>query len=404
MGLAIMRSSDIKYKEICMRIALDGVPLLTPKSGIGKYTAALADALRQLPQRPKLRLFYGIHWKTRLWRRNTLKSSVGYNDGINPDRYRWLPDPVRKYLKSTVSKMEFLLYRPHIFHGTNFTADSFGIPLVITVNDLSYLRYPEMHPPERIAWLTQQLPRSLNAADRIITISEFVKQEVITEFGISGDRVKAIPLGVGKEYHPRDPESLILPLKAYDLKPNGYILSVGTLEPRKNLVSLIRAYESLPNEIHKQWPLVLVGMRGWKDQGLRKTIETLQGKGTLKVLGYVPEDDLPYLYSGASIFVFPSLYEGFGLPPLEAMASGIPVIVSNRASLPEVVGDAGVYIDPLSEGAIAEAMRMLLGDLKKRDQLIQSGLHQAERCTWENCAEKTYNVYRSVLEENKTSK
>ena len=387
-----------------MRIALDGIPLLTPKSGIGKYTTALAAALRQLPQRPKVRLFYGIHWSMRLRRRNTLKSSVGYNDGVNPSRYRWLPDPVKNYLKSTFAKMEFSLCRPHIFHGTNFTADSFGVPLVITVNDLSYIRYPEMHPPERIAWLTQELPRSLNSADRIITISKFIKQEVITEFGISEDRIKAITLGVGKEYHPRDPESLILPLKAYDLKPNRYILSVGTLEPRKNLVSLIRAYESLPNEIHKQWSLVLVGMRGWKDQGIRKTIETLQEKGTLKVLGYVPEGDLPYIYTGASIFVFPSLYEGFGLPPLEAMASGVPVIVSNRASLPEVVGDAGVYIDPLNTEAIAEAMRMLLEDSKKRDQLIQSGLKQAERCTWAICAEKTYNVYRSVLEENKTAK
>jgi len=257
-----------------------------------------------------------------------------------------------------------------------------------------------MHPAERLAWLHEGLSQTLLRAGRIIVDSRFIENELISLLDVPRERITVVYLGVSQDYRPRDNEVLALKLKEFDLEPKGYILSVGTLEPRKNILSLLQAYELLPNSLKERWPLVVVGMRGWKDQVISKRLDSLVSTGRIRALGYVSSDKLPVIYAGAALFVYPSIYEGFGLPPLEAMASGVPVVASNRASLPEIVGNAGVLIDPEDIDSLAQVIESLLDDQGKCEQMARMGLQQAQKFTWKACAEKTFSVYQDVLRQD----
>ena len=383
-----------------MRIALDGIPLLGPKTGVGKYTFELAAALRRLPGVLDVSVFYGIHWSMRLRRNYHLDNGVG-NSGLQGSRIaRRVPDTLKGWLRRKATRLEFSIHRPDIFHVTNYVADPCDVPMVVTVHDLSFYRYPETHLPERLNWLSEGLLRTLNQAKGIIADSQFTKDELVSTLGVSENRINVIYLGASLKFRPRDDHELSIKLKQFDLEPKRYILSVGTLEPRKNILSLFRAYELLPNSLKEQWPLVIAGMRGWKALNISEQIESLARNGKLRTLGYIPEDQLPFIYAGAAVFVYPSLYEGFGLPALEAMASGVPVIASNRASLPEVVGKAGALIDPEDIESLAHVIESLLLDQAKREQMAMAGLQQAKRFTWEACAKTTFRVYQRVLEQD----
>ena len=185
-------------------------------------------------------------------------------------------------------------------------------------------------------------------------------------------------------------------LRRHALVADHYLLAIGTLEPRKNLISALKAYSLLSDNLRDRYPLVIGGMRGWLTDDLDRAIDPMIRKGQVRLLGFVPDSDLNALYSGARAFIYPSLYEGFGLPPLEAMASGTPVITSNRASLPEVVGDAGIQVEPLDIDQLSQAMQLLLEDDNLHRVLQQRGLERASRFTWEDTALKTYEVFRSV--------
>jgi len=379
-----------------MRIGLDGIPLLTPKTGVGRYTFELASALTRLSRPPELVFFYGRHWGKRL------KTSTGTNAGESYETSgnavsRLIPAASKQWVRKKVFQVGLIGYRPDLFHATNYVVSSSGRPLVVTVHDLSFLRYPESHPPERIAWLSEGLPDTLRWAGRIIVDSRFIKDELISLLDVRKESITVVYLGVSQDYRPLDNKVLAPKLRELDLEPKGYILSVGTLEPRKNIISLLQAYELLPDSLKARWPLVVVGMRGWKDQAISKHLDSLVSSGRIRVLGYVSIDKLPFIYAGAALFVYPSLYEGFGLPPLEAMASGVPVIASNRASLPEILGNAGVLIDSEDIESLAGVIESLLDDRGKREQMGRMGLEQAEGFTWEACAENTFRVYEDVL-------
>ncbi len=379
-----------------MRIGLDGIPLLTPKTGVGRYTLELAFALTRLSQPPELVFFYGRHWSKRL------KATTGTNTGGSYETVRsavsgLVPVPLKEWVRKKVFQAGLIGYRLDLYHATNYVASSFDGPLVVTVHDLSFLRYPETHPPERLTWLSEGLPDTLRRAGRIIVDSRFIKNELISLLDVQEERITVVYLGVREDYKPRDNEVLAPELREFDLEPKGYILSVGTLEPRKNILSLLQAYELLSDSLKAGWPLVVVGMRGWKDQVISKRLDVLVSSGRIRALGYVSSDELPVIYAGAALFVYPSIYEGFGLPPLEAMASGVPVVASNRASLPEIVGNAGTLIDPEDIESLAQVIESLLDDQGKREQMARMGLQQAKKFTWEACAEKTFRVYQDVL-------
>ena len=383
-----------------MRIALDGIPLLTPLTGIGKYTFELAAALKNIQEKPDVRFFYGIHWATRL--RHRVKDEDKQNAiklTKNHKKNKWIPDSVKKWLKQQIAELEFTVYKPNLFHATNFVADICDIPLVVTVHDLSFLRYPEKLPKERIQWLSEGLPRTLNEASHVIADSSFTKKELISLLGVNQKKIDVVHLGVTPNFNPRNNERLAARLKEYELEPDGYILSVGTIEPRKNISRLIRAYELLPDPVRSRYPLVIVGIRGWKDKDISNLMEKLARKGELRILGYIPDSKLPFVYAGASLFVYPSVYEGFGLPPLEAMACGVPVVVSNKTSLPEITETAGVLIDPYDVESLSLTVQSLLNDKAKREQMTISGIQQAKKFTWDACAERTLSVYKKVIEQ-----
>jgi glycosyltransferase involved in cell wall biosynthesis len=390
-----------------LRVALDGIPLLTPKTGIGKYTQELAAGLNALPSGPQVAVIYGIHWLRRL--RHAVRFDGSGRGGLpavatpaEADRIQWLPDGLKSAAKRAIVRGELALRRPDLIHATNYVSDHltgnrFRGPTVLTIHDCSFIRYPETHPKERLAWLDSHLPSSLDAAAAVIADSEFTRRELIELMGVAPDRVHAVALGVDRIFHPQSANRIRSVLGRHRLAPNGYLLSVGTIEPRKNIATLIAAYNQLPTGLQERWPLALVGQLGWKSGPLATILEQLARKGRLRQLGYVPDHALPAIYAGAGVFVYPSLYEGFGLPPLEAMACGVPVVASDRASLPEVVGQAGLLVDPEDCGELTAALKRLMTDADLRRGLGQQGRQRAMGFSWEACARKTLSVYQTVL-------
>jgi glycosyltransferase involved in cell wall biosynthesis len=223
--------------------------------------------------------------------------------------------------------------------------------------------------------------------------SDFVRAEVISHYGAAPERVTTVPLGVTPDFRPLDASACRAVLAARHLDYRRYVLAVGTLEPRKNLAIAVAAFASLPPPVRRAFPLVVAGMSGGGKERLPPALRKMVEDGEARITGYVPQEDLPMLYSGARVFVYPSLYEGFGLPPLEAMACGVPAIVSRGSSLPEVVGDAAVQVDPRDASALASAMARILEDDAFHRRWAAAGIARAAGFTWRQCAERTLAVY-----------
>lgn len=272
-----------------------------------------------------------------------------------------------------------------------------GVPVVATVMDLIPLLHPE--------WIRQDLPRlknwlfisSIRCADHIITISEYSKQDLVNHLGLAPEQVSVTPLGVEACYFERlDTQQIDATLHAHGLQP-GFFLFVGTLQPRKNLQGVLQAFAQLPQELRQRHKLVVVGRDGWGNENLLPELRALQARGEGYWLDYLPRQQVMALLQSATALVFPSLYEGFGLPVVEAFAAGCPVITSNTTSLPEVAGDAAWLIDPTNSTEIAAAMLDTLTNQSLREQRIEAGLARARTFTWEACATRTLDVYTKVM-------
>jgi len=379
-----------------MRIGIDGRPLLAIRSGIGKYTYELAINLKHLSNSPEISLFYGYYWSDHLIDRNP-PAGEPYKTSLRDKLKNYVPDVLKKRIKKGIINREFSVHKTQLFHATNYAIESFDIPLIATVHDLSCFRFPETHPANLVKWLSENLSPTLEHARHIIAVSYFTKTELISLLGVPEKKITVIPLGISPRFRPQEKSVVFAKVNDYNLEPGGYLLSVGTLEPRKNLLSLIRAYELLPTQLQERFPLVVVGMPGWKDQKIAKGLKTLARKGRLRALGYIPDDSLPDIYAGAALFIYPSIYEGFGFPPLEAMACGVPTVVSNCSSLPEVVGNSGSLIDPHDTDALAKTIKSLLEDSQKLKEMSMAGLRRAKQFTWKACAEKTFKVYQDAI-------
>jgi glycosyltransferase involved in cell wall biosynthesis len=287
-----------------------------------------------------------------------------------------------------------------VFHGL----DQSGIPLffkagkcVVTIHDVIPLVLPWAFPPRHRWVLAMTLPRLRKQAEMVIVPSAAAAEDVVRYLQVERERITIIPMGCDTRFQPvGEAAQAAMVQRRYNL-PRHYILFVGTLEPRKNVQTLLRAFAQVLAETPRDdLRLVIAGGAGWGVEDYLATVDMLKLHDQVHFVGFVEDNHLPDLYRGALMFVYPSLYEGFGLPILEAMACGTPVITSNRTSLPEVAGDAAVLIDPTRPEALAEAMTSILSDGELRQTLRAKGLARAHAFTWNTVAERTVAVYRAV--------
>ncbi|HOQ89149.1 MAG TPA: glycosyltransferase family 1 protein [Candidatus Hydrogenedentes bacterium] len=264
-------------------------------------------------------------------------------------------------------------------------------PMVMQVHDLCYRAHPEWFPASRRAWYSMSIDRPARRADLILADSQSTADDLCRLLRIPAERIKVVYLGVSERFRPLSPEETGRMRHQLGC-PDGYLLFVGTIEPRKNLARLARAWDRIAEDI--RLPLVVAGRRGWRCGEWDDTLRSLRHAPMLA--GHVADEDLPRLVGAATALVWPSLMEGFGLPPLEAMACGVPVITSNRSSLPEICGDAALLVDPESEMALAEAMRAVATETSLQERLRAAGLNRAAGFTWESCARRTVEALSQV--------
>jgi alpha-1,3-rhamnosyl/mannosyltransferase len=378
-----------------MRILIDAIPMTGLLTGIARYLRNLYHAVSRL-NLADTAYFTGRE----LFETMPPMADAGKWQQVTGS-VRRLPDPVVFALRAARwHRYEQRLNRlcrsgaPRfsLYHETAFTpAKLSAVPSVFSVYDLSLRRYRHTHPKERV-WLFEHFIRTrLKYARHMLTISEFIRHEILDEFKVSPSRVSSVPLAPDPLFSPSPPDAVARVHQRYRL-PREYLVFVGSLEPRKNMDLLIDALAVADTDI----PLVPVGWHGWGDKSWLEKIH--QGRLKLRIIftGHVPDQDLPAIYTGATALVYPSLYEGFGLPILEAMACGCPVICSNAASMPEAAGDAALYIDPLDVDSLIHAIDTLVPDTLARQRLRTAGLSRAKQFTWEKTARQTMDVFRRV--------
>jgi glycosyltransferase involved in cell wall biosynthesis len=375
-----------------MHICLDVSPTAQQHAGLGRYAGEVARALDQPHSQLNLALFYNRQGDARLPDYLSHLPHRAVSIGNKPWRMGVLLSNMLHW------PMDRIFGAVEIFHATNHLLAHFGqARTVYTLHDLIFLHYPAYHLPYNRWYLTFAMPRYLRAADMVITPSECSRQDAIKFYGLPESKIKVIYEAPAPTFKPvADPATLLQVRQKYEL-PEKFILHVGTIEPRKNLNRLLDAFKPLLSD----WPelkLVLVGKKGWLYDSFFQHLQTLGLQDCVIFPGYVAEADLPAFYQLAQLFVFPSLYEGFGLGPIEAMACGTPVISSNKSSLPEVVGEAGILIDPTDTAGLSFALRRVLNDGDLRANLKQRGLRQARKFSWAKTAAELEQVYRSLIE------
>ena len=268
---------------------------------------------------------------------------------------------------------------------------------VVTVNDLSWRFADGLHPAHRVAWIERRLPRSLAQAARLVAISEFTAREMVAHLGVDRRRIDVVPLAPSPLFRPMPPAETGAALARCGLTGRGFVLSVSTLEPRKNFDRLLAAHARLPATVRVRHPLVIAGGRGWGQALTGATAERAAREGSLRLLGHVSDAELAALYTGCTVFAYPSLSEGFGLPVLEAMACGAPVVASGTTATGETAGDAALLIDPFNEKEIAQALARAIEDEALAARLRATGLARAAGFTWERTAAALIATWRRAL-------
>lgn len=374
-----------------LRVAVNAVPLLSPLTGIGQYVKALMLKL-QGAGHVDANYFYAGSWSAKL-RNSPLHASANQ---LKIAVRRFVPNAyeLSRWLQQKRFADGLKNFKADVYHEPNFLAFDFDGPTVVTVHDLSWIRYPQAHPAERVRAMNKYFKPSLERASKIITVSYFVKRELIDWFGVEESKIHPIHLAAEPLFSPSTPQETSDFLQRFGLVHGQYWISVGTLEPRKNLSYVIDAFLKLPAADRKRCPLVVVGMLGWGYQSLLLKLDSLIQSGEVIYTGYLPRMEQAALMSGAKALLYPSLYEGFGLPLVEAMQCGVPVVAANASCLPEVLGGVGVLVDPHDASHLANAMQELLDDPRTCERLGALALVRSREFSWQRCAEQTLAVYR----------
>ena len=375
-----------------LRVGFDATPAVRQGGGIGRYTRELLRALAAIDSATQYRLFYASPprapryslpalppnfrarrvpvddiWFARVWQRAQLPVPV-----------EWITGPI------------------DLFHSPDFTLPPTrrGTRTLLTVHDLSFVRDPDSAAPVLRAYLNRVVPRSVARANHVLADSLATRADLSELYGTPPEKVSVLYSGVSEAFQPvRDPSALAAVRQRYGLGDAAFILAVGTLQPRKNYVRLIQAFARLGDS---ELRLVIAGGRGWLYDQIFAEVERQGLAGRVIFPGFAADADLPALYSAAAVLAYPSLYEGFGLPILEACACGTPVVTSTVSCLPEVAGDAALLVPPTDVEALASALRQTVGDSALRARLIQAGFERARQFSWDKSARELLEIYRRL--------
>jgi alpha-1,3-rhamnosyl/mannosyltransferase len=384
-----------------VRVLFNGVTLLKPKTGIAHAAANLHAALADRFPADTFWLYPGARAARLAGRffaseRNSSTSSTDRKPGRLKRLVKHTAGAVAKAGYAAHFQAAARLGRFDLYHEPNFVPFRTGLPLVVTVFDLSVLLFPEWHPAERVKAHEHAYTRGLARADHIIVGTEAVRSEVQRHLGLSPDRVTAMRCGVGPQFRPQS-AGAVAAIRAKHGLPARYTLYVGTIEPRKNIGMLLRAFCALPAGLREACPLVLAGGWGWKTEAERELFHAeAKHKGALHI-GYVPDEDLPALYAGADALLYPSFYEGFGMPPVEAMACGTAAVTSTADAVREVVGRHALTIDPNDLTGWRDVLKRIAAEPEFLSDYRQRGPAHAATFTWDSCARVVHGVYRKVL-------
>ena len=365
------------------KISLEIQWAVGPKTGVGWYIFNIVKGLVQNNKNDYTGEFINF------MNRHNVKEQINYNIKIKQNKL--IPYKIYNILtqKLKISHNFLLGTKSDIYHFFNFTIPkNIKGKIIITIYDTVFFTVPEtMGDMKTISEYRYAAEKS----DLIITISESAKSDIIKHFNVSEEKIKIVTPGI--DLHKYSKSELENIRKKYNL-PQNYILYLGTIEPRKNIERIVKSFKRYKQEINDDLKLVIVGKKGWKYDNIMKLIESM---GTdIIITGYIDEEDKVPIYKLAQIFVFPSLYEGFGMPILEAMASGTPVITSNISSMPEVAGNAGILVDPFDENEIFGAYKKILSDEKLKKEMVQRGLEQTKKFEWKKSVEILEKIYEEI--------
>lgn len=374
-------------------VAIDYTPAYEQGGGIGRYVRELIAALARQDQETPYRLFVsGV-------RELSLPHRPGHNFEWKPTRLspRWL---ARLWYRARVPlPVEYFVGNASVYHATDFVLPPTrrSTRTMLTVHDLSFVRVPEAASPRLRAYLDSVVPRSVRRADHILSDSQATKDDLIELYGVSPGKITVLLSGVAERFTRIDDGKGLLTMRnRYALGTRPYILAVGTVQPRKNYVRLIHALARL-RVLGYDLALVIAGGRGWLQDPIYQAIRDTHTEAYVHLIGFADDSDLPALYGGAACLAYPSLYEGFGLPILEAMACGTPVITANLSSLPEVAGDAALLVDPYDLDSLIDSIRRLLDDQSLRKSLVAKGLERVKHFTWDESARQLRAIYARLL-------
>jgi len=387
-----------------MKIGVDYSALMTERAGVGEYTYNLIKALLEVDDKNSYML-YVLYSLTSCFLHPSLKGKIPRIEGADMVykyipvpyqlmRYLWLPGMPRCLEEYMLGGLDV-----DVVHSTTFSVPRFRDKrkkLVVTIYDLTVLTHPDCHKRINVDHCLGGIKDAIKYADAIIAISNHTKADLVNYLKAPEELITVVHLAAGAEFFEVKDAAILSAVRARYKLPERYILFLGSLEPRKNIKNLLKAYANLKEGTRKEYSLVIAGAMGWKNNDISQMIDELALADKVRFTGYIKSNDLSALYSSAALFVYPSLYEGFGLPILEAFACGCPVITSNVSSMPEVAGDAARLVSPLDVQDITIAMEEMLGDESLRNMMRMKGFERSAEFTWARCARETLKVYEKA--------
>jgi len=375
-----------------VRIGIDIRSLIFTRAGISRYTGDIIKSLAGVDRDNEYSLFCNAKSRYSWSKYDNVKEEV--------IRFPHLGTFTEKLWEEILLPKALISKKIDLFHSTRFVLPKKKpCKFIVTIYDLAFKKFPSLIAKKAFKYFDREIKSAVNLADKIIVVSENTRKDLIDLFGAREDKIEVIYGGINENFRPIRREESLKKIRKKHRLPEKIILFVGSIGPRKNLKRLITAFYELKKNGSVRHKLVLVGEKGSLYEDISGMSKKLGLGHDVIFTGYIPESELPIIYNIADLLVYPSLYEGFGFPPLEAMACGIPIVASNVSSLPEVVGEAALLVDPFNVEAISGAMVRVLEDNDLRAKMIEKGFERLKKFSWEKTARKTLNLYRKCMAE-----